>query len=465
MRTKNDPPDVLELPLDEILPSPENAELYHPVAPDDQKTIEMADSIRENGILEPLVLSADDYIISGHRRHIAARIAGLSKVPCRRVDVHHDGPLADKDKFLKLLAEHNRQRVKTRDEVLREAVIDVDPDEAMHALNAYRRRKSMVKAECIDIRAGRRRKEISPAKFPFLDAIKKVIAKLKEFLPLSLRQIHYQLLNDPPLIHADKPSSRYRSDKKSNKSLTDLATRARHAGLIPYEFIIDPVRTVTTWNVQPNLSSYYNQQMEDVLNGYARNLQQSQEIHAEIIAEKKTLSSILEPVAQEFRIRIIYGKGQCSTRPLYDVAVRYKKSGKSKLVILAVNDCNPDGDAIAHSLGQRLRDDYGIAGVSVIKVALTMEQVRRLKLPKSFERAKKKSPNYKRYIERYGTDFTWELEALKPKVLQKLLRDAIDRVLDRKAFNHEVAAERQDAAHLAAVRETVLRTLRTEICS
>ena len=89
-----------------------------------------------------------------------------------------------------------------------------------------------------------------------------------------------------------------------------------------------------------------------------------------------------------------------------------------------------------------------------------MEQVGQLKLQKKFERAKTGSANYQRYVEAYQTDFVWELEALNPKVLQKLLGNAIDGVIDRKAFNHEVTEERKDAVGNAAVREIVLKTLR-----
>ena len=57
----------------------------------------------------------------------------------------------------------------------------------------------------------------------------------------------------------------------------------------------------------------------------------------------------------------------------------------------------------------------------------------------------------------------YELEAFTPKVIQKLLTNAIDSVIDKKAFNAEVASERADAAHNAAVRKIVLRTLKEEI--
>jgi hypothetical protein len=130
-----------------------------------------------------------------------------------------------------------------------------------------------------------------------------------------------------------------------------------------------------------------------------------------------------------------------------------------------VSDLDPDGDTIAHSLGQRLRDDFNVGDTDVIKCASTMKQVRALRLPQKYERAKTGSSNYHRYVEDYGTDFVWELEAVAPKVLQRLLTDAIDSVIDKAAFNAEAASERADAAHNAGVRAIVLDTLRQEIAS
>ena len=77
--------------------------------------------------------------------------------------------------------------------------------------------------------------------------------------------------------------------------------------------------------------------------------------------------------------------------------------------------------------------------------------------------AKTGSANHDRYVRAYQTEFVWELEALDPKVLQKLLTAAIDGVIDRRAFNAELAQERTDAAHNAVVREIILRTLREEV--
>ena len=51
--------------------------------------------------------------------------------------------------------------------------------------------------------------------------------------------------------------------------------------------------------------------------------------------------------------------------------------------------------------------------------------------------------------------FVFELEAIQPDKLQELLRDAIDRVIDKPAFNAELDAEKSDAAFLAGVRGRV----------
>ena len=125
--------------LCDIHPSPENDTLYRPVDPTDPSIIAMAKSMRERGVLEPLVISMDGYILSGHRRYCAAKLAGLEHVPVR---IHPIRRSDDIDAFVVLLREYNRQRVKSLDEQIREAVIDADPDESYAELADHRREKA-----------------------------------------------------------------------------------------------------------------------------------------------------------------------------------------------------------------------------------------------------------------------------------------------------------------------------------
>ena len=77
---------VIEAPLASIVPNP-----LQPRAPiRDQDLVELAASIEEHGIIQPLVVSRapDGYqLIAGERRWRAARLAGLSQVPVIVKDV------------------------------------------------------------------------------------------------------------------------------------------------------------------------------------------------------------------------------------------------------------------------------------------------------------------------------------------------------------------------------------------
>lgn len=72
--------NVLQIPIDEIIPNRFQPRLHF----DDRGLEELASSIKQHGIIQPLVLRRieDKYeIIAGERRYKAAQIAGLTKVP------------------------------------------------------------------------------------------------------------------------------------------------------------------------------------------------------------------------------------------------------------------------------------------------------------------------------------------------------------------------------------------------
>lgn len=432
-----------------LRPSPENLRLYGPLDSKDSEIIALSGSVKRLGVLEPLVVTTDDYILSGHRRRLAAVLAGLKTVPTR---VHPISRKANPDEFLVLLREHNRQRMKTRDQQLREEVVSADPEQAYQALLDHRQKQSEVWADTIEIRGEKHRAKISRAKIPMLNAVVDVLNEYKEFWPLSDRLVHYALLNDPPLRHKSKPNSRYRNDPKDYHDLTNLLTRARIAGVIPWNIIADATRPVVTWAVDSSLQGFIRKDLDSLFKNYFRNMLQSQPNHIEVVGERNTLESIIQPVVQNYGIPFTLGRGFCSSPPRHDMAQRYRKSGKEKLVILILSDFDPDGDEIAHSYARSMRDDFGVLDIEPVHVALSQAQVKDLELPAG-GKAKKGSPNYKKFVKRYGSDNVYELEAVPPDKLQEILRASIDSVLDVPAFNHELDEEKKDAAFLQTIRK------------
>ena len=444
-----------EKPLGEIHPSPENDRLYRPVDPADPEIISLAESLRTNGVLEPLVVSGDGWIVSGHRRHCAAKLAGLDRVPCRVLPIRRAD---DPEGFVRLLREHNRQRDKTLDEKLREEIVSTNPHEAASALYEYRRAAAAVDVSAIRIDGPKRRKRISAAKRPMLDAAIVVIEERRDYWPLTVRQIHYGLLNDPPLKHASKPRSKYQNDKDSYKDLSDLLTRARLEGLVPFAAIDDETRAIVVLDSHPDPRAFMRRELAGFLRGYWRDLMQSQPNHIEIVGEKNTVATILKTVALEYAIPLTTGRGFCSLPPRHAMAERFRKSGKEKLLLLFVSDFDPEGEEIAHSFARSMRDDFGVDAIHPIKVALTAAQVEHHKLPPIMQ-AKEKSANRKKFVERHGEN-VYELEALAPDALQQILREAIESVIDRDAYTAETETEADDAAWLDEQRQRVLLALR-----
>ena len=77
---------VLLIPTADIRPNPSQPRREFPLA----GLVDLAQSISENGILQPLsvsMASGEPVLIAGERRLRAARIAGLSEVPCIPVEV------------------------------------------------------------------------------------------------------------------------------------------------------------------------------------------------------------------------------------------------------------------------------------------------------------------------------------------------------------------------------------------
>ena len=448
---------ILTIRLDDIRPSPENNRLYRPVDPDDPQIIRLAESIRECGMQEPLLITRDGWIISGHRRYAASALAGLEAAPCRVESIYKD---ADHDTFMMLLRECNRQRVKSFDEKLREEVLSDSADDAYQALLAHRSaqaRRAAGQVRPFEIVGTTSRARITEAKTPMLQAVRTVLSDLRDFHPLSARQIHYALLNNPPLRHASKPDSVYRNDSASYRSLLDLLTRARLAGLVPMGQVADETRPVETWNVHGDVQDYIADELAVFLRAYRRDLLASQPNHIELVAEKNTVASVVMPVAREYCVPTTIGRGYCSLPPRAAMVERYQRSGKERFLLLVVSDFDPDGEEIAHSLARSLRDDFGVEQIEPVKVALTARQVQRFQIPAGGT-AKKTSRHYKKFIRRYGEN-VFELEALSPAQLQDMVRQSIQSVLDRDAFEREQDQEREDAVSLGAVRQVVRNAL------
>jgi ParB-like chromosome segregation protein Spo0J len=118
-------PSVME--VGKLVAHPLNRKLYGNAPPD----LGLLESVRNLGIIEPITLitmrSLDPaeyadgvgriYVLSGHRRFLAAKQLGLKTIPVRWSDLDPNDTVAVEQHLI----ESNRQRVKTQEQIGREA--------------------------------------------------------------------------------------------------------------------------------------------------------------------------------------------------------------------------------------------------------------------------------------------------------------------------------------------------------
>jgi len=103
--------DVSEAKVANLEPHPKNDELYGDTT---ELPSTFVESVREKGVLEPLVITTDKQVISGHRRLGAAKEVGVESVPVRISEFETE--LAERE----ALIEFNRQRKKTPGQIVNE---------------------------------------------------------------------------------------------------------------------------------------------------------------------------------------------------------------------------------------------------------------------------------------------------------------------------------------------------------
>ena len=118
--------DISEADPSNLKPHSKNTEIYGDTDDIGDLDATFKESIAEKGVLEPLVITNGKEIISGHRRWLAARDAGLGSVPVRYSEF--DDELAERE----ALIEFNRQREKTPGQIVNEfeEMLEIEQEKA-----------------------------------------------------------------------------------------------------------------------------------------------------------------------------------------------------------------------------------------------------------------------------------------------------------------------------------------------
>lgn len=432
----------------DVKPSPENDQIYNGVNQERDDFKELVKSIRQDGIKEPLHVTLDGFILSGHRRFAAATRVGLSEIPVIQQPVERSTMRVSD--YRKLLADYNTQRVKTGGERVREQMARSKPKAHQQIIAERLEIGRNIVGNLITTDGSIKRSQIGPNLQEFLNAVIKLANGAKADWPISSRSIHYWLLDIQPLTNSSngKQRHRYANDEKSTGKLSDILTRARIAGLIPMHAIMDETRSEMVWDVHDSVDRYTTKLVDEFTARYYRDLTADQPHHIEIVVEKNTVKRMAENVVMKYTIPVSVARGKCSLPPRAHVIKRWQASGKDKLILILMADHDPDGVVISDMWHKSLIGDFGIDPDKfvAIRAGLNKEQAERFKLPKSID-AKPSSPTYKKFVKKYGSQ-AYELDALKPNDFKLILRETIESVIDRPAYDAQVAIEEKEAGFL-----------------
>lgn len=448
-----------------VFETPENWIIYRKTDLTDKTFVELFNSIAQGGITDPLEISADNFIISGHRRHVAAKLLGLSTIPCL---INHAVIMGDLNtaERVKLLTERNKGiRVKSDSELYLEAAAAVDPDEAVRKAKAR-------KCQVLDKIKTWRLTEVQTAgsiartdptgeRAEMLKAVLEILADLRSnhFLPTSGRGIHYKLLAKNVRTSTRKNGYIYGTRPSSSQLLSKLLTDARSAGLINHDDLDDGTRPSHQFENSGSIGKYINQILDGLFTTYYSDIHADQPNHVELLVEKNTIFPLVKNhVANRLRIPITSLRGYGSFPAARDVAERFKRSGKDKLVVIYVSDLDPEGLDMPSSWKKYLRHDFNVEA-AVYRAAVTPAQVKKFRLPPDAD-VKLSSTRAKKFIDKFG-DQCWELDSMPEQVLIDEVSNAVRAMLDIDTLNNAFAREREADIKLARI-EASIRAFVTE---
>jgi len=252
---------------------------------------------------------------------------------------------------------------------------------------------------------------------------------------LTLRQLYYQFVAREQILN---------NQKEYNK-LGVVINKARLAGLISWDAIIDRTRIIN--------GDQHFEDPADILTvaaeSYRIDSRSDQEFYLECWIEKEALIGVIEDVCRQSDIIYLACRGYFSQTAMYAASQRMRAAENrgQKTVLLHLGDHDPSGLDMTRDIQARLKN-FDVQTV-VNRLALNMDQIRQYSPPPNF--AKLSDTRAADYISKYDNK-SWELDALKPKVITGLINHAVAEYTDqskRQVLMNLQESQKQSLAYIA----------------
>ena len=230
---------------------------------------------------------------------------------------------------------------------------------------------------------------------------------------LTLRQLYYQFVSKGLL---ENKQTEY-------KRLGDIINKARLAGLVSWEAVVDRTRNVSaiqSWDDEAQIVSL-------VADQFRTDRWDRQPVRLEVWIEKEALAGVFQRICTQLHVPFFACRGYPSQSSVWRASRRlgaHIDSGQ-EVVVLHFGDHDPSGMDMTSDIRNRL-ERFGL-GMTLHRMALNMDQVRQYDPPPN--PAKMSDSRASGYVLEYGNE-SWELDALEPSVLADLVRTQVEAYRD-----------------------------------
>lgn len=277
---------------------------------------------------------------------------------------------------------------------------------------------------------------------------------------LTLRQLYYQFVARDIISNTQKSYDR----------LGSIINKARLAGLLDWNYIVDRTRNLrggSHWDTPADI-------IRASARGFAVDKWEGQPRRVEVWVEKEALAGIVARVASRNDVNYFACRGYVSQSELWKAAQRHLSyiEGGQAVTVLHLGDHDPSGIDMTRDIRDRLeafldvdwlQDHWSSLGfgsatvdkvrahirehvgdsqpIEVRRIALNYDQVLQYDPPSN--PAKLTDSRAAGYVEIHGNE-SWELDALDPATLDALIQDHIDGIVDADLYS---AREAEQAEH------------------
>ena len=255
-----------------------------------------------------------------------------------------------------------------------------------------------------------------------LTMIAKIEQIMREYVAdgymLTVRQLYYQLVARDIIPNTER----------SYKNTVRLVNEARLAGLLDWDAIEDRTRgflRVPSWTSGKAI-------LESSAAQFHMDMWVDQPCRIYCIVEKEALAGVLQRVCSKYDIPLLAARGYPSASVLREFAKAELMSSTQRILILHLGDHDPSGIDMSRDLEERLRLLSHRSAFELIRVALTMDQIEDQGPPPN--PAKTTDSRFAEYEALYGYE-SWELDALQPRFLTRLVEEHVLEVLDEGLWN------------------------------